>query len=129
MPIKKGKYGLCLATMILSRDGKISQIEMLSSPDRAYSDEVRRLFSLAEGMWRFPQSMTIDSIRLMAGVYFVKTGDDKHSGRPTKEPSLTYEELYKDLQQENLNKMIPIVEPVYFLGIVQLIRYASLAAE
>jgi hypothetical protein len=89
MPIKKGRYGLCLATMILSRNGKISQIEILSSPDSVYSNEVRRIFALAEGMWRYPKSMPVDSIRLMAGVYFVKTGDDRHSG-PTHKGTTAY---------------------------------------
>lgn len=133
---RQGRYGLCLVQITLHRNdtAKDLRIKVLSSPAKVYSDQTVRVFRLSKDRWKYPEKISADSVNLLAGIYYIKNGDDISStraGTHRSHAALVYDDLYKEYADAKFNVFSAELSstPMFFLGIMTAVRYGTRAIE
>ena len=124
-----GRYGLCLVSFSLHKNDSVKNIRILSAPSRKMSEETTRVIRLSHDLWKYPKTAKMDSLNILAGIYYIQAGDDFRSGK--KYPSLSYDALYAEYKSTGFETDSPecFATPFFFIGVVTVKRYATHSVE
>lgn len=94
------------------------------------SEETIMVIRLSKDLWNYPETAKMDSLNILAGIYYIKAGDDNRYGK-TIYPHPSYGALYAEYKSSGFENDLPecFATPFSFIGVVTLTRYATRAIE